>query len=132
MIVSTKNWWTLCSYNNYLDSIWNRRTLTKDLRTSAEDAVKLAGAPNSITGLNVSSTGNGKAIITIGLAQPLANLPAGFTTDDPPRIILDFINTKNSLGKSVQDSHEGGLHSTNIVQAAGRTRLVVNLNRDFL
>lgn len=102
---------------------------SKDLRASAEDAVRLAGAQNSITGLNVGSTGNGKTIITVGLAQPLANLPAGFTTDDPPRIVLDFLNTTNGLGKSVQNFPEGDLHSTNIVQSAGRTRLAINLNR---
>jgi hypothetical protein len=102
---------------------------SKDLRASAEDAVKLVDAQNSITGLNVGSVGSGKTIITIGLAQPLANLPAGFTTDNPPRIVLDFPHTTNNLGKSVQNSNEGGLHSTNIVQASGRTRLVINLDQ---
>jgi len=33
------------------------------------------------------------------------------------------------LGKSVQDFLEGDLHSTNIIQSAGRTRLAINLNR---
>jgi len=102
---------------------------SKDLRASAEDVVRLAGAQNSITGLNVSSAGNGKTVIKVGLAQPLANLPAGFTTDAPPRIVLDFPNTTNGLGKSVQDFLEGDLHSTNIIQSAGRTRLAINLNR---
>lgn len=102
---------------------------SKDLRISAEDAVKLASAQNSITGLNVGNTENGKLVITVGLAQPLSNVPAGFTTDDPPRIVIDFINTTNGLDKSVQNFPEGDLHSTNIVQSAGRTRLAINLNR---
>lgn len=106
------------------DDIWS-----KDLRVSAENVVRLAGAQNSITGLNVSRAGNGKTVIKVGLAQPLANLPAGFTTDTPPRIVLDFPNTTNGLGKSVQDFPEGDLHSTNIIQATGRTRLAINLNR---
>lgn len=100
-----------------------------DLRASAEDVVGLTGAQNSITGLNVGSTDNGETVITVGLAQPLTNLPAGFTTEAPPRIVLDFPDTTNGLGKSVQDFHQGDLYSANIVQAAGRTRLAINLNR---
>jgi len=84
---------------------------------------------NSITGLNVDSTGNGETVIKVGLAQPLIKLPAGFTTDDPPRIIFDFLNTTNGLGKSAQDFTEGDLRKANIIQTAGRTRLAINLNR---
>jgi type IV pilus assembly protein PilQ len=88
-----------------------------------------AESQNSITALNVSSGGNGKTVIRVGLAQPLANLPAGFTINTPPRIAFDFPNTSNGLGKSVQDFNEGDLRSANIVQAGNRTRLVVNLNQ---
>lgn len=102
---------------------------SKGLRASADDVVRLANTQNSITGLNVSSTGNGKTVIEVGLAQQLADLPAGFTTDTPPRIILDFPDTTNGLGKSIQDFPEGDLHSTHIIQSAGRTRLAINLNR---
>ena len=106
------------------DDVWS-----KGLRASAEDIVKVAGVQNSITGLNVSSAGDGKTVIMVGLAQPLTNLPAGFTTEAPPRIVLDFPNTTNGLGKSVQDFPQEDLHSTSIVQSAGRTRLALNLNR---
>src|SRR5450631_1190687 len=96
----------------------------------ATAAVFLSGAAaqNSITALNVS-TGNGTIIIKVELAQPLANLPVGFTINTPPRIALDFPDTANGLGKSVQDFTEGDLRSANIVQAGTRTRLVVNLNQ---
>ncbi|MDD5299195.1 MAG: type IV pilus secretin PilQ [Gallionella sp.] len=88
-----------------------------------------AEAQNSITAMSVSSAGNGKTVIKVELAQPLANLPAGFTINTPPRIAFDFPNTANGLGKSVQDFSEGDLRSANIVQAGNRTRLVVNLNQ---
>jgi type IV pilus assembly protein PilQ len=88
-----------------------------------------ADAQNSITALNVSSTGDGTTVIKVELAQPLANVPAGFTINTPPRIALDFPNTANGLGKSVQDFSEGDLRSANIVQAGNRTRLVINLNQ---
>lgn len=88
-----------------------------------------AYAQNSITALTVGDIANGMTIVKVELAQPLANLPAGFTTDTPPRIVLDFPDTANGLGKSIQDFTEGGLRSANIVQAGGRTRLVINLDR---
>lgn len=86
-------------------------------------------AQNSITALNVGGIGNGTTIIKVELAQPLVNLPTGFTINTPPRIVFDFPDTANGLGKSVQDFAEGGLRSANIVQADGRTRLVINLDR---
>ncbi len=87
-----------------------------------------AEAQNSITALSVSA-GNGMTVIKVGLEQPLANLPTGFTINTPPRIAFDFPNTANGLGKSIQDFSEGDLRSANIVQAGSRTRLVVNLNQ---
>lgn len=87
-----------------------------------------AETQNSITGLSVS-TGTGITIIKVELTQPLANLPAGFAINTPPRLAFDFPNTANGLGKSVQDFTEGNLRSANIVQAGNRTRLVVNLNQ---
>jgi len=88
-----------------------------------------AGAQNSITALSVVSAGSGSTVIKVELAQPLANVPAGFTINTPPRIALDFPNTANGLGKSVQDFSEGDLRSANIVQAGNRTRLVINLGQ---
>ena len=88
-----------------------------------------ADAQNSIIALNASSAANGTTVIKVELAQPLANLPAGFTINTPPRIAFDFPNTSNGLGKSVQDFTEGDLRSANIVQAGSRTRLVINLNQ---
>lgn len=88
-----------------------------------------AYAQNSITALDAGGADNGATIITLELAQPLADLPAGFTMHTPPRIVLDFHDTANGLGRSVQDFNEGGLRRANIVQAGGRTRLVINLDQ---
>ena len=86
-------------------------------------------AQNSITALNVGDIANGATVVRVDLAQPLASLPAGFTIDTPPRIVLDFPDTINGLGESVKNFSEMGLRSANIVQAGGRTRLVINLDR---
>ena len=54
-----------------------------------------ADAQNSIVALKVSGAGNGETVIKVELAQPLANLPAGFTINTPPRIAFDFPDTTN-------------------------------------
>jgi type IV pilus assembly protein PilQ len=84
---------------------------------------------NSIQSLSVNGAPGGKLVIKVELSGPLANPPAGFTINMPPRIAFDFPNTANGLGKSTQEFGEGDLRSANIVQAGNRTRLVVNLNQ---
>ncbi len=88
-----------------------------------------ADAQNKITALTVTETGGGNTVIRIQLAEPLANTPVGFTINLPPRIALDFPNTENAMGKSVQDISQGDLRNANIIQAGTRTRVVVNLNQ---
>jgi len=92
---------------------------------------KRAYAQNSITALDVEGTGNGSTIIKVELAQPLAHLPAGagFTLSTPPRIVLDFPDTTNGLGKSAQDFVKGGVRSVSLAQADESTRLVIYLDR---
>jgi len=87
-----------------------------------------AQTQNTINALSATDTG-GAIVIKVELAEPLANLPAGFTVNTPPRIALDFPGTANGLGKSVQNFAVGELRSANIVQAGTRTRLVINLNQ---
>ncbi|MBI2312851.1 MAG: type IV pilus secretin PilQ [Betaproteobacteria bacterium] len=88
-----------------------------------------AGAGNSIESLDVSTVQGGRIVVKIGLKEALANPPAGFALNDPPRLALDLPNTGNALGKSAQDVNQGELRSVNIVQAGNRTRLVFNLTQ---
>jgi type IV pilus assembly protein PilQ len=84
---------------------------------------------NSITSITASPAVAGKIVLKVGLKNALANQPAAFTINTPPRIAFDFPNTENGTGKSSQDFGEGDLRGVNVVQAGGRTRLVVNLNQ---
>ena len=84
---------------------------------------------NSIEAISVAGQQGGNIIVKITLRQPLANPPAGFTINNPPRIAFDFPNTENALGKSSQEVGDGDLRNMNIVQAGGRTRLVMNLSK---
>ena len=95
-----------------------------------------AYAQNSITALDVDGTDDGSTMIKVELAQPLAHLPAGagFTLSTPPRIVLDFPDTTNGLGKSAQDFAEGGVRSVSLAQTKESTpeestRLVIYLDR---
>ncbi|OGS91421.1 MAG: secretin [Gallionellales bacterium GWA2_60_18] len=105
------------------------RVLVALIASSLFIAQAQADAQNSITALSASSGGDGTTVIKVELMQPLANVPAGFTINTPPRIALDFPNTANGLGKSAQEFGEGGLRSANIVQAGTRTRVVINLDQ---
>lgn len=89
----------------------------------------VAAESNRIEAINVASQQGGQVIVKVTLAQPLANPPAGFAINNPPRIALDFPNTVNGLGRNSQDVREGELRSMNVVQVGDRTRLVMNLGK---
>ncbi len=86
-------------------------------------------AANSIEAINVAGQRGGNIVVRITLKQPLANPPAGFTINNPPRIAFDFPGTSNALGKNTQEVGDGDLRNLNIVQAGDRTRLVMNLTK---
>jgi len=123
-------------------TLLSRMFVTRTVNATAKATARLFGllmvfamvqanaqTQNTITALSVSDTGAGATVIKVELAEPLANLPAGFTINTPPRIALDFPGTANGLGKSVQNFAVGELRSANIVQAGTRTRLVINLSQ---
>jgi len=82
---------------------------------------------NSIEAINIVGQQDGNIVVKIMLKQPLANPPAGFKINSPPRIAFDFPNTDNALGKNSQEVGDGVLRNMNIVQAGDRTRVVMNL-----
>jgi len=98
--------------------------------TNAQNAnTENSSAINSIQSLSVSAAPGGTLVLKLGLKNPLANPPLNFGISNPARIVFDFPNTTNGLGKSTQKFSVGELRSANIVQSDNRTRLVVNLNQ---
>lgn len=81
------------------------------------------GSIQSVTG----SLQGGTEVLRIDLTEPLAVLPHGFTTQSPARIALDFPEVTNALGRNVIEVNQGNLKSVNVVQAEGRSRVVLNL-----
>ncbi|MGH8726822.1 MAG: type IV pilus secretin PilQ [Burkholderiales bacterium] len=84
---------------------------------------------NSIESVSATSLQAGKTVVKINLKQAVSASPASFSINNPPRLAFDFADTGNGLGKNAQNVGEGSLRSINLVQANGRTRLVMNLTR---
>lgn len=87
-------------------------------------------AANAIEAVNVAQQGN-EIAVKIDLREALTSPPAGFAVANPAKIAFDFPATGNALGKTTQVLNEGDLRSLNVVQVAGRTRLVLNLVRNM-
>ncbi len=87
-----------------------------------------AWAQNSIKSIN-SVQQAGSEVVRIELAQPLTELPRGFTVQTPPRIAIDLPGVSNDLGRSLVEVNQGNLRSINVAQAGERTRLVLNLRQ---
>lgn len=66
-------------------------------------------------------------MVRIELSEALAADPTGFAIQSPARIALDFPGATNATGKSMVELNQGNLRSINIVEASGRSRLVLNL-----
>ena len=71
----------------------------------------------------------GVEIVRIDFSEPVSALPTGFVTQSPARIALDFPDTTSGLGKSVVQINQGNIRSANLVQAPGRSRVVLNLKQ---
>ena len=83
------------------------------------------GAIEAVTG----TLQGGMEVVRIDLTEPLAAVPTGFATQSPARIALDFPGTENATGRSLVEVNQGNLKSVNVVQAQGRSRVVLNLKQ---
>ena len=83
---------------------------------------------NAINAIEASHAGS-RLTLRIALRQAPVALPGSFSTTSPPRIVLDFPDTLNATGQTRRVFDEGELRHADIVQAAGRTRVVINLKR---
>jgi len=81
----------------------------------------------AITEINFSSLTGDKVQIQLGLDGPV-DTPKIFQTDNPARIALDFAGVTSSLSKKMFSVNQGAANTVYVVEAAGRTRVVVNLS----
>ena len=88
----------------------------------------VAYAQNMIESINSVPLG-ATTQLRIKLKTALVAPPAGFSINNPPRVALDLNGVENQTGQTAQEFAQGDVRSVNIVQAAGRSRLVLNLRR---
>lgn len=82
---------------------------------------------NTLEGLSYTALPGDQVQLTLKLATPLYAEPHSFTTSSPARIALDFPDTKNAMTGKVQNVGIGMLKNIMFAEAAGRTRVVLNL-----
>ena len=83
-------------------------------------------AQNVIEDVAVAKGAAGRTTLSFTLKDALPAAPSVFAIATPPRLVLDFANT-TSLGKATNEVTDSVLRSYNVVQAQGRTRVVLNL-----
>lgn len=81
---------------------------------------------SAITEMNFSSLAGNKVQIQIGMNGP-ASAPKVFQTDNPARIALDFDGVSSLLAKKMFAVNQGAASNVYVVEASGRTRVVINL-----
>ena len=72
---------------------------------------------------------NNRVRFDFQFVDPIEQLPASFITQDPPRLVLDFINTSNKLAGDLQSKKidVGSITDYKIVALGSRVRAIVNL-----
>jgi type IV pilus assembly protein PilQ len=83
-------------------------------------------AQNLLEDVAVAKGAAGRTVLTFALRDGAAAPPSVFAIASPPRLVLDFANTNTNVKPSAELS-DAVVRSYNIVQAQGRTRVVLNL-----
>ncbi|MGB7481797.1 MAG: type IV pilus secretin PilQ [Burkholderiaceae bacterium] len=106
-----------------------RRLVRQILLFGAAGVCSLALAQENVIESVTANQQGANIVVRVAMKNPVAKAPLGFAITNPARIALDFADTGNATGKSVQDIGLGDVRNVNVVQAGSRSRLVFNLNR---
>ena len=87
-----------------------------------------AQAENVLEDLSYTALPGGKVELTMKFSGPVAD-PQVFSTETPPSVALDFADTRNGLSKRRVEIGAGATSGVSVIEAAGRTRVVVDLFR---
>lgn len=88
----------------------------------------LSAWANKLEAVNISEGNGNSQVVKFTLSEPLAAMPMYFTTANPHRVVLDFPKVDNGVGRLSETVDTGVVQSYTVVQAADRTRVVINLN----
>ncbi|MBF8268923.1 MAG: type IV pilus assembly protein PilQ [Gammaproteobacteria bacterium] len=83
----------------------------------------------SLDDISFSSLPGDKVQVNLKFSEPLADEPVNFTIDNPARIAIDLPGVTLNVAEKTKAVGVGVAHSIAAVEAAGRTRVVINLVR---
>ena len=92
----------------------------------AGNSISGIASANSLEAITYSTLPGNRLQIALQLSGP-ASKPRGFTITNPARISLDLADTINNLPNRVVPLGVGIARTINTAEAAGRTRVVINL-----
>jgi type IV pilus assembly protein PilQ len=112
----------------------SRTTAEKKFRSGFAWLLLLAGtlfatsafADNILQNITYAPLSGGQVQITMQFAGPVGE-PQIFTTENPARIAIDMAGTRNGLTQRRIEVSTGATSAVSAVEAAGRTRVVVDL-----
>ncbi|MDD5215225.1 MAG: AMIN domain-containing protein, partial [Methylococcales bacterium] len=85
-----------------------------------------AAEPLTLSAINFTSQSSERLEIQIDLSGT-AIAPKVFKTDNPARIVLDFVGVKNGLTRKIYYINQGSVLNAYVVEVDGRVRVVLNL-----
>ena len=77
--------------------------------------------------MDVASLPGDRVELKLTFDEPVSAAPKGYTIDQPARIALDLPGVQNKLGERSRELGLGNARSVTVVEAADRTRLIINL-----
>ena len=85
---------------------------------------------NALVGLKIIPLPDNRVRVDFEFKEAIKELPASFITEDPPRLVLDFIDSTNQLDKSLiaQNVKVGSLTDYRVVSLGNRIRAILNLS----
>ncbi len=86
-----------------------------------------AFAEVSLNDISYSALPGEKVQLSLQFSEALQEEPVNFTIDNPARLAIDLPNVSLNLEEKSQTIGIGMAHSVAAVEAAGRTRVVINL-----
>ncbi len=86
---------------------------------------------NTLVAVKVIPLPDNRVRMDFQFAEPLKQQPASFITQNPARLIFDFVNTKMNLNpeQRSQNINLGSLNTYTIVAVADRVRAILDLER---
>jgi len=90
----------------------------------------LQAKDNALSGIKVMPMPESRVRIDFQFMDPILQAPASFITQDPSRLVLDFINSTNQLDSSLQSKtiEIGSLTNYKVASIGNRVRIIMDLS----